>query len=257
MSAINFIVVDRKSNKQKMLKDAEPYEGYWQDSYEFVFDRIKKRFFHQDFTRALEFGAGNGEFFKYYADCFEKVVAVEENWKSRDRAMENAYWSDRKHIEFRDSSQDAEDLNPGFDVVLIGQSFRHMTLEQSQDSISKATEVLKDQGLLIILAPYKKKRQDTFLRTYLDENEGYCTEPISEEEFESIKKRDESQLKLRRYTKEYFENLQGLELKQVIYFHDTILPSFIDDYLFRDLIINNSIFRGKFGSELAVVLEKN
>lgn len=250
-------VVDRKSARRSMVKKAEPYEGYWEKSYEFVFNKMETYFGGDDFTRALEFGVGNGEFFQYYADHFDTVVAVEKNWKSRDRAMEDAYWNDRKHIQFKDSTEATDDLkSSSFDAVLICQSFRHMTSKQSRDIIEKSRELLRDEGVLLILAPYRKDGQDPFLRTYLDDQKGYLTETVSKKKFESIEREDESQLKLRRYKLEYFNQLDNLNVDKKIYFHDLILPNFIDKYLSRDSIINNFLFRGRFGSEIAVALKK-
>lgn len=250
-------MVDRESARQSMLKKAEPYEGYWKKSYEFVFNGMETYFGRDDFTRALEFGVGNGEFFQYYADHFDSVVAVEKNWKSRDRAMENAYWNDRKHIEFRDSTEATEDLkSSSFDAVLICQPFRHMTSKQSKEIINKAKKLLTNDGILLILAPYRKDGQEPFLRTYLDDEKGYLTETISKKKFESIEREDESQLKLRRYEAEYFNQLNSLDVEKIIYFHDLILPGFIDKYFCRDSLINNFLLRGRFGSEIAVALRK-
>ena len=83
-------MVDKEKIRDEKIKQAEPYEGYWEDSYDFVFSKLQKYFEDPEFSRAIEFGSGRGKFFQNYAEYFEDVVAIESDWQNRDSAMENA-----------------------------------------------------------------------------------------------------------------------------------------------------------------------
>ena len=250
-------MVDKEKIQEDRISQAEPYEGYWQDSYDFVFGKLEKYFEDSEFSRAVEFGSGKGKFFERYAEYFEEVIAIEKDWKNRDNAMENAYWNDLAHIEFRSSEDDGDDLEEkSFDFVFIGQSFRHMKPEEAKDMIEKSRKLLRSGGILVIFVPHLKKGQERFLKIKLDKEKNYVTEEVGEDEFSSIDREGSAELGIQRYRSEDFLEKEGFELSEEIYFHDLILPGFIDKYVSRDAVINKSLVKGKFGSEMAVVLKR-
>lgn len=250
-------MADKKERHRERIQEAEPYEGYWEDSYDYIFSKLEKFFKDQEFTRAIEFGCGQGKFFERYAEHFDDVIAIESNWSSRDNAMETAYWSDIKHIEFRSSEDDGEDLTEdSFDFVFVGQSFRHMTPEEADDTVQKSRKLLRKGGIMVIFAPHLKRGQDRFLKTYMTKEGGYKTEAVDEEEFQEANREEEPKLPVQRFKSSDFEGRDGFAVKDIVCFHDTILPGFIDSITSRDSLINFPPLKGIFGSELMVVLEK-
>jgi len=63
---------------------------------------------------------------------------------------------------------------------------------------------------------------------------------------------------IRKFDPNYFEDIEGFHLVDVIYYHDTIIPRFVDDYIAkRDYLINLPGIKGRFGSEMMVILRKD
>lgn len=250
-------MAEREEKHEERIREAEPYEGYWEQSYDFVFGRLEELVSGEEFSRALEFGCGRGEFFEKYARSFEEVVAIESDWDKRDKAMEKAYWNDMKHVRFKSSEEDGEPLEEeSFDLVLVAQPLRHMTREEAEETVEKSKKLLRGEGLLVLLAPHLKKGQQRFLETRRTEEDEFSTGAISQEEFEEKKKQDRREMLIQRFRSEEFAQ-QGLQVLETYYYHDTILPDFLDKLAFRDRIINLPLLRGLFGSEMMVILEKD
>ncbi|MFB6242380.1 MAG: class I SAM-dependent methyltransferase [Candidatus Nanosalina sp.] len=249
-------MTDREEKQEERIREAEPYEGYWEESYGFVFKKLQELVSGRDFSRALEFGCGRGEFFERYARSFDEVIAIERDWNKRDKAMEEAYWNDMKHIRFKSSEEDGEPLEKeSFDMVLVGQPLRHMSGSEAEDTVQKSRELLRSGGLLVLLAPHLKKGQERFLETKRTEEGNFSTEAVSEEDFEDKKDQDGPEMLIQRFRSEDFAQ-ENLRILETFYYHDTILPGFLDRIASRDRIINLPFLKGFFGSEMMVVLKK-
>lgn len=249
-------MTDKQQELEDRVKNAEPYEGYWEESYSFVFTKLEQLIADKNFSRALEFGCGRGEFFERYARNFEEVIAIESDWDKRNKAMEEAYWNDMKHIQFKSSEKDGEPLEAEyFDLVFIGHPMRHMSPEEASETIQKSRDLLKTGGFIVILAPRLKKGQEKFLAVKHDEEDSYGFESLEPGEFNELKSEKNPGMLIRRFEEKDF-NLDGINLKEVFYYHDTILPGCVDKFGFRDRIINLPILKRFFGSEMMVVLEK-
>lgn len=250
-------MVNRKKKQDKMISEAEPYEGYWNDSYDYVFSSIED-FFKQDSNkRMLELGCGRGAFIERYANHFEDVVAVERDPESLDSAMENAYWNNIENIEFfRQPSSGEKFEAESFDVVLLGQSLQYMHPDELDDTFEKALQLLKTGGRMVAMVPHRKPGQSEFMKTYMNSDEEYVTESIDAEAFKKITSHDPQILATKRFNVEDFEKLKGLKILEYKVFQDVILPDFIDKLFSRDRLINLPVLKKYFGTKIMVVLEK-
>lgn len=249
-------MADKQQELEDRVKNAEPYEGYWEDSYSFVFTKLEKLIRDKKFSRALEFGCGRGEFFERYARNFEEVVAIESDWDKRNKAMEEAYWNEMKHIQFKSSEEDGDPLQAeSFDLVFIGHSMRHMSPVEVEETIQKSRDLLKAGGFIVLLVPRLKKGQEKFLKVKHGEKDHYSFEEVGANDFSEMKEGKNPGMLIRRFEKKDFD-VEGLNLRDVFYFHDTILPGFVDRFGYRDRIINFPVLKKFFGSEMMVVLEK-
>lgn len=251
-------MVDRKEEKGRMISRVEPYKGYWDDSYDFIFSQVEGLFQDESSKRMLELGCGQGRFIERYAKYFEDVVAVERDPESLDSAMENAYWNDIENIEFfRKPSSDETFEAESFDVVLLGQSLQYMSSEELEDTFEKVVQLLKPGGKILVMVPHRKPGQSEYVKTYMTEDEEYVTEDIDSEAFEKLLELDVDILATRKFHVNYFRELEGLNLKDYKVFHDVILPSFVDRVVLRDRLINMPFLKKYFGTRMMLVLEKN
>jgi SAM-dependent methyltransferase len=249
-------VADNHEELEHKVKDAEPYEGYWEESYSFVFRKLGELVEQKGFSRALEFGCGRGEFFERYARKFEEVIAVESDWDKRNKAIEEAYWNGMKHIRFKSSEGDGDPLERGsLDLIFIGHPMRHMSPEEADETIQKSRDLLKDGGVIVMLATRLKKGQQKFLEVKHSKEGNYSFEGIEADEFNELKAGKNPAMLIRRFEKKDFD-MDGLNVKNIFYYHDTILPGFVDRFGYRDRIINLPVLRKFFGSEMMVILEK-
>lgn len=250
-------MVDKNQAKKDMIKAAEPYEGYWEDSYDYVFSVMQQHFQNGPGEKMLELGCGRGEFIDRYAEYFEHIIAVEKDPKSRDQAMEKVYWNDIENIEFLGDPANEDGLDTeSFDFILLGQSLQYMPEDDFQETMEKSMELLKKGGRVAIIVPHRKPGQEIYTQIYADEKGEYVSEKIDSEAFNDLAAVNRGPLAMKRFSIQDFQNFEGLDLVEARVFHDVLLPSYFDRFLPRDRIINLPFLKKYFGSRLMLVLEK-
>lgn len=250
-------MVDKEKLKEQRIAEAEPYEGYWDDSYGYAFSLLEKFFEEGSSERMLELGCGRGEFIGRYAEYFDQVVAIEKDSQNLDKAMENAYGLGIDNITFLSDPSNEESLDSeSFDFILMGRSLQHMSSEDLSQTMQKSVELLKNKGKLALIVPHRKPGQAEYTKTHINLEGEYVAEAIDLEEFNRLAESSKGDLTVRRFRPEDFEEIEGLSLVDHRVFQDVLLPSFIDRFVSRDFLINLPVLEKYFGSRLLVVLEK-
>lgn len=215
-----------------MIRDNEPFKGYWQESERFALERVITLFSNSiecnHKRRFLDAGCGEGRLLPLFIDSFNEIVAIDPD---HDR-LEKARLSTKANPElskiffYEKSIEDFNDNNQ-FDCILCSHIIQHISTKSIHNIFSKFSKFLRPGGYLAITTTHSTKDTDYFVKEYYN-NGSTKSDCISNDVFNSLAK-------------------NNLGILPIHFFHRNSLVSDISKYGFS--LIDDYVFHvfGNFG----------
>jgi len=234
-----------------IIKNSEPYHGYWglseAKALSFFYKTIKK----QTHDSLLDLAAGKGRLTIEFAPYFKKVVALEPDHERIKEAKKNCHNAGIDNIHFVESLFLGADLkDSSFNVVVCSHLIQHIPAIFIGQTFKKIFNILKPGGILLLTTSYTKEDQNRF------EKHSRIIEHIDEETFNDlIINNRENILPVQYFSMKYLKNLLvDFQIIKIWHFHDESKRFWPDRVIFRDTLLN---FLGiDFGRDVLMLMKK-
>jgi 2-polyprenyl-3-methyl-5-hydroxy-6-metoxy-1,4-benzoquinol methylase len=245
-----------------LVKEHEPFPGYWDKSEQFILDQVKRyirKKIPKEGSSMLDAGCGQGRLIFEFQDFFETIHAIEPDVKRVEQAkssVESRGLSDR--VSFEAISIEELGETRKFDMILCSHIIQHVHTDQLPIILGKFKRPLKNKGLLVILTSHSRKKHDTYIKQWSKDSEVFQAQ-ISKEEFNHLTRNDMGVLPHHRFSRQNLIQMLekvGLKIIKTMNFH--IINNFdgIDRLINRDKFINSLPFcKSRFGSDIMVLTE--
>ncbi|MCW3998585.1 MAG: class I SAM-dependent methyltransferase [Candidatus Bathyarchaeota archaeon] len=159
---------------EALVKEKEPFQGYWEKSERKILDyikqTIKKHFIKCDISWLLDAGCGTGRLLPEFQQYFTNILALDPDSKQIAKARNVAErWEFKDKILFKATS--AERLRwkkESVDVILCSHIIQHVHTETIPKILKKFNDILKQNGLLFILTTHSRKNRDSYAKATLE-----------------------------------------------------------------------------------------
>lgn len=245
-----------------LVKEHEPFPGYWDRSEQFILDQVKRgirKKIPKEGSSMLDAGCGQGRLIFEFQDFFETIHAIEPDVKRMEQAksaIESRGLS--KRVSFEAISIEELGETRKFEMILCSHIIQHVHTDQLPIIFGKFKRLLKNKGLLVILTSHSRKKHDTYIKQWPQNSEVFQAQ-ISKEEFNRLTRNELGVLPHHRFSRRNLIQMLeevGLKIIKTVNFH--IINNFdgIDRLLNRDKLINNLPFlKSRFGSDIMVLAE--
>jgi cyclopropane fatty-acyl-phospholipid synthase-like methyltransferase len=245
-----------------LVKEHEPFPGYWDRSEQFILDQVKiyiQKKIPREGSSMLDVGCGQGRLIFEFQDFFETIHAIEPDVKRMEGArvsVESKGLSNR--VSFESISIEELGETRKFDMILCSHIIQHVHTDQLPTIFGKFKKLLKNEGLLIILTSHSRKKYDTYIKQW-SQNSEVLQEQITKEEFNRLTRNELGVLPHHRFSIQNLLQMSeevNLRVVKTTSFH--ILDNFygIDRLINRDKLINSfPFFKSRFGSDIMVLAE--
>ncbi|MDD3041498.1 MAG: class I SAM-dependent methyltransferase [Methanosarcinaceae archaeon] len=243
-----------------LISSKEPYEGYWEESENFILDLIKKHISKDIINKEkslLDAGCGEGRLTIYFSDYFERILAIDPDRSRLDIAIkETKRLKISNKIDF--DSVPIEEINEDekFDVILCSHVFQHVQTSLIPKIIEKLSILMKKPGLLFVTTCHSTKGDDYFVKNYLDDF-NFVEETIDQDSFNSLVF-GVNQLPTHLFSRGSIEELlkkSGFKIIDYKVFH--IIEEDFGTKQNRDITVNQSpSLQNKYGRDVFIAAKK-
>ena len=214
----------------------------------------------------LDMGCGTGRLFPYFTDYVKEIVGVEPDEphviKSQTR-IHDLDIEDKvvlKHMSFEEYRLSSPQPN-SFDVILCSHIFQHIHTGYLPKLINDLTNLLKKDGLLIVLTCHSQHSYDYFTQCYFgNDNKSVVEEHITEKEFNTVILEHKNVLPHRFFSRKSLVKLlgKGIKIIDVKMFHAIGKGlNIFDNFFLRDKIVNFSyLLQTLYGRDMMLVIKK-
>ena len=155
----------------------------------------------------IDAGCGFGRLIPVFAQCFEKVIAVEPDLQRIQKAKETiALAGLSKKVEFVHLPIEEVTIKDKADVILSSHIIQHISTTAVPVMLRKIRTLLKRGGLLILTTSNSPRETDRFVQSYL-RNGKSIQEEIQKTKFESLVDATDGVLPVRQYSSQSLVNL--------------------------------------------------
>lgn len=254
MSDYEYPDVDDRLTRE-LIDRKEPYPGYWEASENRVLSHAERFLNPEKKGRLLDIGCGDGRLLGKFDTYFGEIIGLEPDRDRLNKAKEGAGDLEAS-LELVNKTFLEADFEDTFDAVLCSHVLQHIQTSSIESFEAKIEDVLEQNGILILTTSHSGRKEDMFLKGYMEEGE-FSEDKISEEEFNSLVTNDENVLPVHLFTiRNLRELLDGFRIKSVRVFHELHSRTFLDRMVFRDRWINIPGIRKRMGRDVMVVAEK-
>ncbi|MEM5782063.1 MAG: class I SAM-dependent methyltransferase [Candidatus Aenigmatarchaeota archaeon] len=166
-----------------LIKILEPYKGYWEKSEYKVLCLAERIFKYNKYKRMLDLGAGIGRLTIKFSKYFNDITIIEPDKERLQKAKESIK---RKNIKFiKNSFLNSKLPKEYFDVIICSHVIQHIKTKDIIPTINKIYNILKKNGILVLLTCYSRKNYDFFTKLFIERN-NVKELNISESEFNNL-----------------------------------------------------------------------
>ena len=242
----------------------ESYEGYWEESENYVLDKMKKHInenLPNESKSLLDAGCGEGRLTVYFSEHFTHILAIdpdEHRLNNARKTIEGLGILDK--VDFDATPIEELEENEKFDVILCSYVMQHVHTSLVPKIIKKFTNLLKSPGLLFITSCHSTKREDYFAKNFLQDSK-LIEETIDQDSFNSLVF-EENEFPIHFFSRENIEELlKSFDFKIIDYKVFHILENDIEGkYIFnkdekdlRGIIVNKSPeLQDKYGRDFFI-----
>jgi 2-polyprenyl-3-methyl-5-hydroxy-6-metoxy-1,4-benzoquinol methylase len=253
-------VNDRLTASQ--IRKYEPFEGYWNQSEQYVLNYVKRKIrtkTPKTSSSMLDAGCGQGRLIFEFQHFFETIHAIEPDVKRLEQAKEKVRSSKlTAQVSFEAISIEELGEDQKFDMILCSHIIQHVHTDQLVIIFEKFKNVLKDNGLLVILTCHSGKKHDYYIKQW-PENSKVLQEVISKEEFNRLTMNKMGILPHHYFSmRNLIQMLEDVNLKEIKTMSFHIMENLygIDHFINRDKFINTfPCLKNRFGKDMMVLSE--
>ncbi|MDH5266489.1 MAG: class I SAM-dependent methyltransferase [Candidatus Bathyarchaeota archaeon] len=248
-----------------LMKEREPFEGYWEKSEKKVLNLIKESIQEHVKKTAdswfLDAGCGTGRLLPKFERHFNHILAIDPDPTQIKKAKSLVKKGGFAHkVVFQVTSIEKLDWRKeSIDVILCSHILQHVQTDSVPLILRKFEELTKKEGLLFIMATHSREKCDYYVKEYL-ENSKVVEERIEKEEFNSLIFNEKNILPLRFFSrKSIIKELEnsGFVLLDFRSFHVLGKASFLDKIIDRDRLVNSVDFlKTRLGRDILVTSRK-
>ena len=244
---------------RSFIARSEPYPGYWEQSEDSAFAGFYAFCKETRREAMLDVGAGEGRLALKLSPYFREVTALDPDHGRLAQAQSAALEHGVPNIRFLEEEFLTLEM-PGesFDVVMISHVIQHINICTVPNFFSKAHQLLKRRGKLIITTSHAKQGNGTAFSKAVLNGDRSSEVPIDEKEFNRLVVNSVGVLPVRFFSfgalRDMLSSLFDIETERV--FHELYPRNIFDLVMFRDTLINLSCIRDFFGRDMLVEARK-
>ncbi|MGE5327958.1 MAG: class I SAM-dependent methyltransferase [Deltaproteobacteria bacterium] len=208
----------------RLIDNLETKEGYWEKSEKYILGKVKRHIkenLTEEGAEMLDAGCGFGRLIPILQPFFSKVIALEPDKKRLSEACSLVKKMNMNNVEFINGFIEEYNFDKQFDAILCSHVVQHISLSSTERVFNRFGELLKLNGLLIIMTCLSKGKEDKYAKSYIL-NEKHIEERISKESFEELVMNYSEGLPVHFFSRsglEKFISENGFELVEIRRFH--------------------------------------
>lgn len=249
-----------------LIKQKEPFTGYWEKSEENVLKLIENtiqiHIADSPNSWLLDSGCGTGRLLPKFQKNFGHILAIDPDSTQIERAkqlVQECGFSDK--VVFQTASVEELEWKEGsIDVILCSHILQHVNTETVHRILQKFSHVLKKEGLLFIMTTHSKQGNDYYVKEYLQGSE-FVEQRINQAEFNSLVKNDRQILPIHFFSIKNFSGIlndSGFRLLDFRVFHILRKSGILDRIADRDRVANAvSFLKARSGRDMLVIAQKS
>jgi ubiquinone/menaquinone biosynthesis C-methylase UbiE len=151
------------------LISKESCKTYWKRSEENVLSIARRVFERGKYKSMLDLGAGTGRLSAKFSECFKEITVLEPD---KQRLLKARKALGKKKARFIQSQfLDSRLPKNRFDVVICSHMIQHIKTRDVTPTINKIHDILKGDGILVVMTNYSKKGTDFFTKMSMKGND--------------------------------------------------------------------------------------
>ena len=193
-----------------LIQKEEAFKGQWEEDEKRILllaqNFIENHFGNNSELTFLDAGCGDGRLLPYFSKYFTKIMAIEPDGSRLKEAIKNAQINQiNNKTTFALSAAEKFNSNYKFNVILCSHVLQHVHTELIPLIIKNFSELLENNGVLIITTNYSKSNSDIFVKQFL-KDKILCEEIITLENFNSLNVNSENILPIHFFAQQTITN---------------------------------------------------
>jgi 2-polyprenyl-3-methyl-5-hydroxy-6-metoxy-1,4-benzoquinol methylase len=248
-----------------LIREEEPYRGYWENSekqvIEIIKETIRKRNFSSKNSWLLDAGCGTGRLLPEFQEYFSNILAIDPDSSQIEKAkkiVRDGRFANK--VMFKVISIEQMEREKGsIDVVLCSHVIQHVHTETIPKILQKFHYLLKPDGLLFLMTTHSRRSHGYYVTSFLKDSK-LVEEKIRRKEFNSLIKNERNILPIHFFSIRNLYNIlkkSGFVLINFRTYH--IMSKFrtlAPDKDIDTLVNSSNILKAKFGRDILLISQK-
>lgn len=212
----------------------DPDLTFWKKSEDSILSYAEEMFKRNRFNKLLDVGCGDGRLTVKFSKYFNRVIALEPDKIRMEFAKYNVHNNNISNVTFVQSPfLKAGIQDDYFDVVICNHVIQHINTDMIEPTIQGIFNVLRKDGIIVLTTSYSKRKDDYFLKSFLDKEGNVNGTDISEKSFNNLIINEQRILPIHFFTVDNLkEYLSKFSLIKLDVFDDIYPHSMLDTVIF-------------------------
>lgn len=248
-----------------LIKEKEPYPGYWEESEKRILELIKEKIKKLDLSSRdswlLDAGCGTGRLLPEFQKYFSNILAIDPDYSQIQKAKKlvtEMGFADKLLFNMTAVDQ-LKWEKESFDVILCSHVIQHVHTEKVPKILHNFHELLKPDGLMFLMTTHSRRSYGYYVKSFLKDSK-LVEEKIRKTEFNSLIKNERNILPIHFFSINNLINIlrrTGFVLTSFRTYHVMRKPNIIAADEDIDIQVNNSDYlKAKFGRDILLISQK-